>query len=66
MAAILVVIPVVVVIPSSLKIIQIPAVIPAVVAEPIPVAEPMKSKALAVALAVLGMVTVPAKAQVKG
>ncbi len=65
MAAILVVIPVAVVIPNSLKIIQIPAVIPAVVAEPIPVAEPMKSKALAVARVVQGMAMVPVKALVK-
>ena len=53
-------------IPTSHKMIQIQAAILAVAAEPTPVAEPMKSKALAVALGVLGMVMVLAKAQVKG
>ena len=51
--------------PNSLKMIQILEVIPAVAAEPTPVAEPMKSKVLAVVRVAPGMVMVPVKAQVK-
>ena len=52
-------------IPTSHKMIQILAAILAVAAEPTPVAEPMKSKGLAVARVAQAMVMVPVKAQVK-
>ena len=51
--------------PNSLKMIQILEVIPAVAAEPTPVAEPMKLKELAVVRVAQAMVMVPVKAQVK-
>ena len=57
--------PVAVAIPNSLKMILILAVTPAVEAEPTQVAEPMKSKVLAVALVDRVMVMAQVKALVK-
>ena len=57
--------PVAVVTPNSLKMIQILEVIPAVAAEPTPVAEPMKSKVLAVVLVDRVMVMAQVKELVK-
>ena len=65
MVATLVAIPAAVVTPNSLKMIRIRVAILAVAAEPTPVAEPMKSKVLAVVRVAQGMVMVPVKAQVK-